>query len=431
MIIQPKVARWAVPLIGPRRYKGCKGGRSGGKSHQWVELAVARMAANPDYAVVCIREVQKSIRFSIKKLVEQKIRKMGVSHLFEIQEQVIKRIGGAGVCIFVGMQDHTADSIKGLEDFDLALIDEAQNLSARSLELLRPTLRKQDAELWFAWNPENEDDPVDVMFRENEGDPRFICVTVNITDNPFVSQDALSEYYAAKALAEKQSETDPNATARFLHIWHGHYNTRSDRLILRNWRTAELQPPERAVWFYGVDFGFSRDATAALRCCVMGRILYVDHEAWEVGVSTDALPSLLHRVPDIHKWPSAADSARPETIDYLRRYGFPKMRPARKGPGSVEDGITFMQAMDMVIHPRCANLIRECSTYSYKIDKHTGEIMREPEDANNHLIDALRYATERLHRKAQETPAAIKEPDDMSRDYHFTQEEEADGWKTV
>lgn len=434
MIITPKVARWAVPLLEPRRYKGCKGGRSGGKSHQLIELAVALMAAKTDYDVVFIREVQKSIRFSVKKLVEQKIHEMGVSHLFDIQEQVIKRVGGTGVCIFVGMQDHTADSIKGLEDFDLAVIDEAQNLSSRSLELLRPTLRKQGAELWFAWNPESQDDPVDVMFRENDGDPRFICVTVNITDNPFVSRDALDEYEAAKALAERLSETDPNALPRFLHIWHGHHNTRSDRLVFRDWRIDTLEPPDRVIWRYGVDFGFAQDPTAALRCCLIEpRTLYVDHEVCEVGVATDALPPVLAKIPGLMVQPSVADSARPETIDYLRRHGFPKMSPARKGKGSVEDGVAFLQAKHIVVHPRCANLVRELERYSYEIDKKTQEILPGLVDAHNHLIDALRYATERLHRKAALEAAPEKEPEKLAKDYRFAShdEEEADSWKTV
>lgn len=421
MIIQPKVARWAVPLIPPRRYKGAKGGRSGGKSHQMVEFAVARAAANPSFKVVCIREIQKSIRFSLKSLVEAKMRSLGVAHLFDIQDKIIRRVDGEGLFLFEGMQDHTADSIKGLEDFDLALVDEANALSARSLSLLRPTLRKQGSELHFAWNPEDEKDPVDVMFAENAGNPRFICVSVNITDNPFVSDTAVDEYKEAKALAEAQMEDNPNAWDHFQHVWHGKYNLRSDKFVFRNWRRAEMVPPPNVVWHYGVDFGFANDPTAALRCCLIGdRTLYFDHEASEVGVPTEALPIFLHKVPDIHRWSSTADSARPETIDYLRRNGFPKMRGARKGKGSVEDGISFLQGLDIVIHPRCANLERELGSYAYKIYKRTGEILSEPEDANNHLIDAARYATERMHRKGRLISADDVEDDDRltpPRDY--------------
>lgn len=434
MIIQPKVARWAVPLITPRRYKGAKGGRSGGKSHQMMELAVAKMAAQPDFKVACIREIQKSIRFSVKSLMEDKIRAMGVAHLFDIQEAVVKRIGGAGVAIFEGMQDHTADSIKGLESFDLALVDEANALSDRSLRLLRPTLRKEGSELHFAWNPENESDPVDVLFRDNAGHPDFVLVHVNITDNPFVSQTALDEYRRDRDLAQRQMRDDPNAWERFRHTWLGEYNARSDRFIFRNWRIGEIDPPPRVVWFYGVDFGFSQDPTAVVRCCLIGdRTLYIDHEAMQVGVPMEGLPALLAKVPDVAKWPVTADSARPETIDYLKRNGIPRIRGARKGKGSVEDGITFLQGLEIVVHPRCVNLANELQAYSYVVDKRSGDITADVEDANNHLIDSIRYATERLHRKGKLLPPDHIDDDDRlipPRDYRVKDYAE-ESWKVA
>jgi phage terminase large subunit len=128
MIVQTKVPRWAVPLLTPRRYKGAKGGRSGGKSHFLVEQAVARMAADPKRKVVGIREVQRSIRYSVKELVEAKIDELRVGHLFDVQRDVILHKRGPGLMHFTGMQDHTADSVKGLESFDEALIDEANQM---------------------------------------------------------------------------------------------------------------------------------------------------------------------------------------------------------------------------------------------------------------------------------------------------------------
>jgi len=432
MIIAPKVARWAVPLIHPRRYKGAKGGRSGGKSHQMMELAVARMAANADFKVACIREIQKSIRFSVKSLMEDKIRSLGVAHLFDIQEHVIKRRGGTGVVIFEGMQDHTADSIKGLEAFDLALVDEANQLSDRSLTFLTPTLRKSGSEIWFAWNPEFDTDPVDKFFRDNAGHPDFMCVNVNITDNPFASDTARAEYQRAKEAAE--ASNDPNAWDRFRHTWLGEYNVRSDKFIFRNWRVADLSAtvPERAIWHYGVDFGFSQDPSAALRCAMLSpRLLYIDNEAIQVGVPNEALPALLCKVPDIQRWRSTADSARPETIDYLKRNGFPKMRGAKKGKGSVEDGITFLQGLDIVIHPRCVNLKAELTLYAYEVDKRSGDILPRAEDANNHLIDALRYACERLHRKGRLVDLPDDDDDDLARPADYSYKRETASWKTA
>lgn len=434
MKLTPKVARWALPLLQPRRYKGVKGGRSGGKSHQIMEMNVARWAAEPNLKIACIREVQKSIRFSVKSLMEQKIETLGVGHLFDVQESVIKHKMGAGVAIFEGMQDHTADSIKGLEDFDIALVDEANALSHRSLTLLRPTIRKAGSELHFAWNPNNADDPVDSLFRENEGSPRFICIHVNITDNPFVSDTAWEEYESDKALAQSLMAKDANAWDSFLHVWHGAYNVRSEKFVFRNWRINEMQPPERAVWHYGVDFGFAQDPTAALRCCLLDRrTLYVDAEAYEVGVPNEALPALIGKIPDARNWFVTADSARPETIDYLRRNGFPKIRGAKKGKGSVEDGISFLQGLEIIVHPRCVNLQRELGAYAYEIDKRTNDIIPRPEDANNHLIDALRYACERLHIKSRLIPVEAQDDNALMPppDYGGRRRAGGDSWKVV
>ncbi len=434
MRIEPKVARWATPLLKPCRYKGAKGGRSGGKSHQFCEMTAEKMASRPDFKVAGIREIQKSIKYSIKSLLEKKIHDIGASYLFDMQDQEIKRRNGAGVAVFLGMQDHTADSVKGLEDFDAALVDEANALSHGSLKKLTPTFRKEGSEILFAWNPDEPTDPVDEFFAENEGHEDFTLIHVNITDNPFASSTAIAEYKREKARAERLRRIDPNVWDQFLHVWHGHYDTRSEKYVFRNWRVGEVDVPENAVWFYGVDWGFSQDPTAGNRLCIIETedevpdILHITHEVSETAVATEALPGfLIDGLPGLVQWPSRADNARPETIDYVRRHGVPKMKPATKGKGSVEDGVTFLQSFDIVIHPRCAVTKREFQRYSYKTDR-DGEILPVIEDANNHNIDGIRYAVERLHRKGkliEKTEDQRKNPDP----YDFEDEEES--WKTV
>lgn len=381
------------------------------------------MASQAGFRIVCVREVQNSIKDSVKQLLEDKINDLGLGPFFTITDQEIRGKNGS-LAIFRGLQNHTAASIKSLEGFDVAWIEEAQTISQSSLDILTPTIRKPGSELWFSWNPASETDPVDVLLR---GDPRdnAIVVRANWSDNPWFP-DALREDL------ERDRERQPD---KFLHVWEGHYQALSEARIFRNWRVAEMNPPDRAIWYGGVDFGFAKDPTAALRCCMIGeRLLYVDHEAFEVGVPTEALPVLIGRVPDLHKWPVTADSARPETIDYLRRHGFPRMKGAKKGKGSVEDGIGFLQGLDLVIHPRCVNLQRELASYAYRTDRRTGAILPIPEDANNHGIDALRYATERLHRKGKLLAAPMEDEDDRLEtlpDYRGRRERSAEDWKTI
>ncbi len=112
-----------------------------------------------------MREIQKSLNQSVKRLLETKIEAMNAGAYFEVQDAVIKSRKGDGAIIFQGMQNHTADSIKSLEGYDCAWVEEAQSLSQTSLDLLRPTIRKPGSELWFTWNPRQNSDPVDFLLR--------------------------------------------------------------------------------------------------------------------------------------------------------------------------------------------------------------------------------------------------------------------------
>lgn len=415
----PWLPYWFQPFAEPVRYKGLYGGRGSGKSHCFAAAVILRMADEPGLRVVCVREVQRSIADSVKQLLEDKIAEYGLEHFFDITDAEIRGLNGSR-CIFRGMQNHTAASIKSLEGFDVAWIEEAQTISQKSLDLLTPTIRKPGSEIWASWNPENEDDPVDVFFRANADADDFLVRQVNFDSNPWFPDEL-------RADMERDRKRDPD---KYAHVWEGQYRGLSEARVFRNWREGELEVPENAVWFYGLDFGFANDETAALRCCMPDdETLYIDSEVYELGVPTDALPKFLSALPDARRWPLRADNARPETIDYLKRHGFPRIRPAKKGKGSVEDGITFLQGMDIVIHPRCANTIREFRSYAYKTDARTGEVLPAIEDRNNHAIDALRYAVEGLHRRGKRIVTPTPKPR-RRKDYEGEPEEQ-NNWKTV
>ena len=144
-------ARVFEPLLKPARHKGVFGGRGSGKSHFFGELLVETCQAERGTSAVCIREAQRTLAQSSKRLIESKITALGLGHRFKLFSDKIETPGD-GLIIFRGMQDHTADSIKSLEGFRIAWVDEAQNLSARSLSLLRPTIRAEGSELWASWN---------------------------------------------------------------------------------------------------------------------------------------------------------------------------------------------------------------------------------------------------------------------------------------
>lgn len=384
MTLQIKTPRWALPLLqSDKRYLGAKGGRASGKSHFFAESVVERLIMNPDSRIVCIREIQRSLKFSAKQLIEDKIQALGVSHMFDVQATEIHRNGGSGLIIFQGMQDHTADSIKSLEGFDVAFCEEAQSLSARSIELLDPTMRKDGAELWFSWNPRKEDDAVEKLFRENS---MAHLVHVNYTDNPFVPQAMIE-------LAEAALARDPD---RYNHVWLGDYESVSEsQVFYGKWRVDEFEPHDGFDGPYlGVDFGFRPDPLVAIKCWVYDETLFVEKEAYGVGIEIDDTHTFITQsIPDFDRYTCRADSAEPKTISYLQRHGFPRMEGVKKWPNSVNEGIRFIRGFkSVIIHPSCKGAIDDFRMYSHKTDKLSGDILPDVIDANNHAPDAIRYA---------------------------------------
>jgi phage terminase large subunit len=370
--------RWLLPFFVNSRYKGAYGGRGSGKSWGFAEMMIEAHILNPDTNSVCIREIQKSLNQSVKRLLESKIELMGVGHLFEIQESQIKNRNGKGRIIFAGMQNHTSDSIKSLEGYDRAWAEESQSLSQKSLDMLRPTIRKPSSELWFTWNPSKSSDPIDLLLRGDHPPSGAIVQRVNYDNNPWFPQVLKDEM-------EYDKRRDPD---KYAHIWRGEYVRNSEARVFKNWTIEEFEAPRDAEFRFGADWGFAVDPTVLVRCHLIGRKLYVDYEAYQVGCEILDIPSLFLTVPESEKWPIIADSARPETISHMRKNGFPKIMSATKGPGSIEDGIEWLKSYDIVVHPRCQHIIDELTLYSYKTDSLTGLVTGKLQDANNHCLVA-------------------------------------------
>jgi phage terminase large subunit len=381
------VARAYVPLLQPARYKGAFGGRGSGKSHEFAKNLLKRCIEKPGTRAVCVREVQRSLEQSVKRLLTDKISEFGISDQFQIAKTEIATPGN-GIIVFQGMQDHTSESIKSLEGFHVAWIEEAQSVSERSLTLLRPTIREKGSEIWASWNPRNATDPVDQLLRGANKQTDAIVVEANYRDNPWFPE-----------VLRKEMEWDrAHDVEKYKHVWLGAYEVRSEAQVFRNWAIEEFDTPADAVHYLGADWGFSVDPSVLIRCHVNGRTLFVDYEAYRIGVEIDHLGQLFDTVPGARDWPIVADSARPETISYLNRNGFPKMESAQKGKDSVKEGVAFLQNYDIRVHPRCIHTIDELGAYSFKVDKLSGMVTPHLQDNDNHVIDSLRYAVERLRK---------------------------------
>lgn len=369
-------------LYEPHRYKVYYGGRGSGKS--W---AVARaLIAMSDFGmtrILCCREVQNSIKDSSYQILKDMAERMGLANRFTFKDAEIVHNGTGSRFIFSGLL-RNENSIRSKEGIDICWIEEASSVSQRSWDVLTPTIRKTGSELWLTFNPLTVDDPTNV-FIENPP-PNAYVRKVNYWDNPFFPE----------VLREQMEWDKKNDFEKYLHVWEGYPLTISDAQVFKGRFVVEPIPDD--LWkkadrlFFGADFGFARDPSTLVRCFILDNRLYIDHEAYGVGVEIDELPQLYRSVPGADQWPIKGDSARPETISYLRRHGY-NIDGAEKWPDSIEEGINFIKSFDkVVIDPRCKHTADEFRLYSYKTDRLTDEVLPVVLDKNNHTIDALRYS---------------------------------------
>lgn len=365
----------------PSRYKVWYGGRGSGKSWCVARLLIL-LAYQHQRRILCARELQVSIADSVHRLLCDQIAMLGLTPFFSVTHAAIKSHTGSEF-LFKGLRHNVAE-IKSLEGVDLCWVEEAQRVSKESWEVLIPTIRKEGSEIWVTFNPDLASDSTYQRFVVNPP-PDAQVVKVNFDANPWFSDTLFAEMDYCRRV-------DIDA---YRNVWLGEPRAISDAVVFKGkYRIDRFETPETARFFFGGDWGFSQDPTALVRCFIQDRCLYIDYEAWGIGVEIDQIPALFDQVPLSRRWPIYADSARPETISAVCRAGF-AISAAAKWSGSVEDGIAFLRHFEkIIVHERCVHTIDELGRYSYKTDKINSEVIVLPVliDKHNHCIDALRYA---------------------------------------
>lgn len=285
-------------------------------------------------------------------------------------------------------------SIKSLAKIDLTIVEEAEDVPETSWLALEATVfRQPKSELWPIWNPSRDGSPVDLRFRKHPPAGALI-VEVNWQDNPFFPANM-------ELLRQREQERlDPNTYA---HVWEGAYLVNSDSQVFAGkWSVEDFEPaPHWDGPYQGGDFGFAQDPTAVVRCWIDGDTLYVSDEAGKAQLELDDTADYITaRIPQFAEYVTRWDSARPESISHLLRHGLPKSVSVEKWKGSIEDGIAFLRSFRrIVVHPSCVQTIKEFRLYSYKVDRLTGDVLPDLVDANNHFVDALRYAVAPMIRR--------------------------------
>lgn len=196
------------PLFAPKRYKVLHGGRGGAKS--WgVARALLILGAQKPLRILCAREVQRSMRDSVHRLLKDQIIALGLESFYDILDTEIRGQNGT-LFIFTGLATHTVDSIKSYEGVDIVWVEEAHGVSKKSWDTLIPTIRKDGSEVWMTMNPDMDTDETWVRFVATPTDDSIV-IEVNWRDNPWFP-DVL-EQERQKAQARSPDDYD--------HIWEG------------------------------------------------------------------------------------------------------------------------------------------------------------------------------------------------------------------
>lgn len=389
------VARIEIPpkLIpafeGSYRYRCSHGGRGSAKTRTFALMTAIRgyMAAmnGQSGVILCAREYMNSLEESSMEEVKQAIRSVPwLNDFYELGEKYIRTKCRSVNYVFAGLR-HNLDSIKSKARILIAWVDEAESVSEIAWTKLAPTVREAGSEIWVTWNPERDGSATDKRFRKNPPD-NAVVVEMNYDDNP---------WFPSVLEDERLNDQARLDSATYAWIWEGAYLENSDKQVLANKYVVQSFPDD--LWqqadrlLFGADFGFAKDPNTLLRQFILNDCLYIEYEAYGVGVELDHMPEFYDKIPEARKWPIKADSARPETISYLKRQGF-NISAAKKWQGSVEDGITHLRGFkQIIIHPRCKETAKEARLYSYKTDRITGEVLPVILDDNNHCWDAVRY----------------------------------------
>jgi phage terminase large subunit len=353
------------------------GGRFSLKSHTVARFLLIR-ARQEKLRVACFREFQNSIAESSHQLLADLIKEYELNDFRVTDNSIINNLTGSDF-IFKGLY-HNEQSIKSIEGIDIAWVEEAQTVSKASLEVLTPTIRKKDSRIIYTYNRLVEDDPVHTRLVV-EGRPNTLIINVNY--------DIAIKYGMMPDSVRLEIEDDKEKRpALYNHKWLGQPNN-LERRIYKDWLVIDTIPHEARLTRYGMDFGYSVDPTVIVAIYEYNGGFILDEITYQKGLSNKAIADILNTQP---KALVVADSAEPKSIDEIYNYGV-NIIGATKGPGSVYQGIQFVQAQKISITARSMKTRQGYSNYIFKEDKN-GRILPDPDDTIHEWsnpCDAVRY----------------------------------------
>lgn len=353
------------------------GGRFSLKSHTVARILLVK-ARQSKIRVACFREFQNSIADSSHQLLADLIKEYGLNEFDITDKTIVNRLTGSDF-IFKGLH-RNEQSIKSIEGIDIAWVEEAQTVSKESIDILTPTIRNPGSQIIYTYNRLTEDDPVHNRL-VLEGRPNTLLINVNY--------DTAEKYGWLPSIVKQEIEDDRiKRPAQYRYKWLGEPNS-LERRIYKDWEIIDDIPHEARLWRIGLDFGYSQDPSVAIMIYEFNGGYILDELLYQKELSNKSIADILLNA---ERALVIADSAEPKSIDELKSYGV-NVIGATKGPGSVAQGIQFVQSQKISVTRRSYKTIRAYQNYLYIEDKN-GRVLNEPDDTVHEWsnpMDATRY----------------------------------------
>lgn len=381
------------PLFRRARYKAAHGGRGSAKSWGFARALLIQAAQTP-LRVLCTREIQKSIKDSVHRLLNDQIQALGLGAFYEVLETEIRGRNGS-MFLFAGLAQHTVESIKSFEGVDRAWIEEAQVVTKRSWDILTPTIRKDNSEIWLSLNPDMETDETYQRFVVNPPTDAIV-IQMNWRDNPWFPE----------VLEKERQETLRRDPDNYDNIWEGVpkrvsegaiYRLEVDRMYAdKRVRRLPYDPllPVDTVWDLGwndsMSIGMFQRSSSEVRC-----IDYIEDSHHTLDWYVAQLEKRDFRwgkdfIP--HDGRAKDFKTGKSTEEMLKAMS---RRPHVLPADGVEEGIKAARMMFPRVYideDKCARLLECLKRYRRAINQATHEPGAPLHDEFSHGADMWRYA---------------------------------------
>ena len=398
-------------LFQPRRYKVAYGGRGGGKSWAYARALLA-LGMDRSLRVLCARELQNSLAESVHKLLGDQIEKMGLSAFYTVEKaRIYSKINGTEF-FFEGIRNNV-DKIKSYEGIDICWVEEAQRVTKNSWDILTPTIRKPESEIWVSFNPDLESDETYQRFVKSPyPDSMAICTRVNYHDNPWFDE--------SPGMRMEMEECRKKSYDEYLHIWEGHCKVLLDgavyaqelRDLVSDGRLCNVPyDSTRAVDTFW-DLGWA-DSTAVWFAQAIGFEYHVIDYYENSMKKLDHYLEILQNKPfiyDTHWLPHDAKAKQLGTGRSIQELMVAKGKRVRIVPRlSLKDGINAVRTVFPNIWidaEQCESGVKALRHYRYElVEEQEGRFGKEPiHDWSSHGADAFRMLAVSLRQPKRQAP---------------------------